>query len=163
MYKEIQKTKLRALTLVEVVVYLALFGVLSLVIVQFFVRIYEYQKDLESKEDLYKALLFTNEHIAKSFEEYESVNAVSSIFSNDAGVLRLENSAEYIIYSTANLHLIANRDGVESHLTNSDIYVTKFFIEEIVYDSEVVGVDVEIDFIDSNNNNSLTLENYYQF
>lgn len=162
MNRELVKTKFKALTLVEVVVYLALFGILSLVIVQFFVRIYEYQKDLESKEELYKAMLFTNEHLSQSFEEYESVNGASSVFSSDNGILRLEDGADYLVYSVDNLHLTVDKNGIESNITNSDIYVTKFFLEDIVYESGIVGVNVEIIFFDSNNNNSVTFENYYE-
>ncbi len=139
--------KLKALSIVEVLVYFALFGVIFLGIINFMISVRATNTSAEQRNLLGKNTIYVMNHLNSSFEVTNSINSASSIFNNDNGkiVLNLNGkTVEYFLVSGV-LHFVDN--GTDYVLTNTDFDLTRFYCEQIKnYRDEEVGVRFSLTF-----------------
>lgn len=124
--------KLKGMTLIETMIYIALYGVIFAAIVSFALTIAEMNKTAEQKNEIQRTIMFIDEHLSKSISKYKIVNDANSIFNNNNGVLNISNNTDTLIYSTNSNSLIVNRNNITNPLTNPNVKITKFFIQNVI-------------------------------
>lgn len=136
--------KFNAVTLLESIIYLALFGAIFLVIIQFAFSIGDTNKTSDLSNEIHRASIFLQEHLFESFKTALAIDTAMSQFEDDKGVLRLTTPTGFIEYTTSNGILSVNRDNVVSPITNANLNVERFNITRI-NDSEGNAVAAEIE------------------
>lgn len=107
--------KYKGITLVESIIYLSLFGLVFVAIIQFFVSTIYANKNTRSLQRIENTAIFLNDHFLEEFQDATNVTIISySHFEIDVDGVSYD-------YSIVNDRLIAN-DG-------ADTAVTPFFIQ----------------------------------
>jgi len=144
MVHKLKKSKfnLKAVTLVESIVYLALFGAIFLVIIQFAVTIGSSNDKSIANNELQRSLIFINEHINDTFTESSSVDKDNSVFNSTEGRLRFNTTSGYMEYTIEQGDLIFDNNGVQTNtISNPEYNITNFYIEPVfAKDGSVTGV-----------------------
>ncbi|KXK08710.1 MAG: hypothetical protein QY330_00610 [Candidatus Dojkabacteria bacterium] len=137
--------KLKAVTLVEAIIYLAVFGVLFLIVVQFMFSISEANSRSSLRNEIDRNVLFLTNHFQDNFAEATSINASLSQFANDNGVLRLTDNGEYYEYRLNSGRVQFNRNGVQNYLTMANIDINQLRFDRVEYlDGSLTGARVTI-------------------
>lgn len=144
----------KAITLLETIIYLALFAVIFVAIIQFYFMMARNNRVAQERVEMHKIILFVNQHFSESFEEASSIDLDNSVFHNDNGVLRILTDGEYLEYSLSSSRIIVDNNGDINYLTPESFGVLSFRFEEIL-DSEDnnVGIRVVILFQSKNYEN----------
>lgn len=155
-----------AITLIEVLVYLALFGTIFTVVVMLLVQMREQNGLAIQTIKVEQNAIFIDEHINLSIEATNTLSELESAFETDNGKLHLilDNSSE-IKYELAGGVLYLNRDGVTVPLSNSSVYITEFRVSPVLdEESEIKGVRVAFELTGSINDRVIkSWENFYRF
>ena len=85
--------KVKGMSLIETIIYLALFGLIFATITQFSLSIAEANRNAEYKNAIEKNIIFIDEVISKSFEQSDAIDVNNSFFEQTNGKLKLTNSA----------------------------------------------------------------------
>jgi len=138
----------KGITLLESLIYLALFAVVFIGVIQFTFTISDSNESTEQIEKTEKASIFIMNHLNDSFNKAESVDAINSTFSDDNGVLRLTTAGGYFEYKIISGQLNFVDSGVTGDfITNPDFLMEKFNLEQVLDSKDVlVGVRVIIEF-----------------
>jgi hypothetical protein len=92
--------KLKAITLVETLVYLALFGIFFITVMQFLFFLQEFESNAESRLLLNQNSIFLSEHLKETLKDTKSVDLANSQLDQDLGKLRIiKNDNTYVEYS----------------------------------------------------------------
>ncbi len=136
------KNNKKGFTLIEAIVYMALFAVVFTTIVEFAITVGQYNGDSGLKITIDRASIFINQHINESFKNSQSINVANSTFDNDNGVLVLNSTAGNITYRLNNNRLIVNKNGADYYLSGSDLQIIKLYFEQVKvsHSNKVVGV-----------------------
>ena len=129
--------KLKGITLVETLVYLALFGIIFTVMVEFSISIAQSNRSAELRQHLDRAKTFIIEHIDNSFLDTNSIDLNNSVFNNDQGKVRLNNLG-YFEYYLENGVLKFNNTGTVYFEPKGTIEVTSIFGKKMA-NIEVAG------------------------
>ena len=139
--------KEQGITLIEVVIYLALFAILFVVVVEFTLAVSERNRNARARTEVERSLIFALEHIEDAFDNAQSIDAGSSIFHSDNGVLVLTVSGEQVMYSLTADTLEYSRTAGSFNLTGPRISVDVFRLEEILDESSaVIGARITLLF-----------------
>mgnify|MGYP001316354038 CR=1 FL=1 len=145
----IKKSKnLIGLTLIEVLVYLALFGMFFTVMIQFFFFVNDSNQLSGETLKLDRSVIFITQHLEDSFKKsteiIESPSVPATVFNDDNGILNLTSTTN-LSYSVNSGTLTFN--GVD--ITRSDITVSKFYLEKIrnSSDTETIGVRITLNLV----------------
>jgi hypothetical protein len=144
--------KLKGMTIVEVLVYFALFGVIFISIIEFMISIRATNTIAVQRNELEKNSIFVMNHFNSNFDKTNSINVGSSVFNNDNGKIVLNLSGGTVEYSLVNgvLHYLEN--GTDYVLTNTDFTLSKFYLEQVLNSqNQLVGVRFNITFQSSKN------------
>lgn len=140
------RRKVAAATLLEMIVYVALFGVIFISVVEFTLTMQEYDQNAVYYNDLERSAVFVNQHIRQTFRQGKLIKPATSVFDNDNGQLVLTSTNNIdITYKLVNGELMINRSSVDNPITPSSIRVTKLRFTKIV-DSEGKEVGTEIEY-----------------
>lgn len=144
-YYEKKKLK-KGFTLIEAIVYLALFGIVFLTIVQFTFAMAAQNKDNEDQIIVEREVIFLNEHLNESFTNTQSINEGSTVFNNDTGSLFLTTSSGLISYTIVDGSLIFNSGSVTEQLTSVGIRIDKFHLERVrsAKTGNLIGARIEL-------------------
>ena len=120
------------LTLLETVLYLALFAVLFVVVLEFTMAVAESNRGARARGDVETSIMFIVQHVEDSFTEASSVDSLNSVFYSDNGDMRLVSSS-----GTARYYLDAGQlqfvdGGITTPLTGPHVSVDRFYFEEIL-------------------------------
>lgn len=156
--------KYRGVTLLETLIYIGLFGVVFITLIQFMISIGDNNQDVAERTDAARYKLFLYEHIEESIDWTVSINEVNSIFDVPNGILYLDNGADYIEYELSNGQLIVERSGgIPIAITPANISVTSFTIDELYgIDSQLIGVEVEVVYTIKNSRLEGSLNHLYR-
>jgi hypothetical protein len=125
------KTKRKAITLIETVVYLALFSAIFIVIVQFGLRILSFNSFSLHSNEIQKAGLFTRQHFRSQFGQAVSINEAESVFDTSPGTLTLSLGSGDVTYSVLDSRL-AQQSGANTYYLTPDGYnVTQLMFEPL--------------------------------
>lgn len=138
---EQNKKTYEGLTLVETILYLALFAIIFFTVMQFVLAIGENNRRAMARSRVETSQIFVLEHLQESFAVAESVNDVGSLFDDDSGVLLLNLPSGSRQYSLNNGRIMYESGGVSVPLTAPDVVVSRFYLEEVLNAaSATVGV-----------------------
>lgn len=136
------RKKLKGMTLIEVLVYLAIFGMFFVVMINFFFFVEDNNQLSGEALKIDRAIILLSQHFEDSFEKTTSVG-VSTVYNNNNGALYLVGSPN-LNYTVLNSKLQFN-DGLSTkQITRDDVEVTKFLLEQIRDNSDTIIIGVEI-------------------
>lgn len=138
--------RLSGSTLLEMIVYVALFGVIFISVVQFTITMSEYDQNAIYYNDIERSSVFLNQHLRQNFREAKAIKTQGSVFDNDNGQLVLTSVANIdITYRLNNGRITAHRN-TELPLIPQTVRATQLrFTRVLNTDGELVGVEVEYD------------------
>jgi hypothetical protein len=156
----IEKVKVvKGLTLVETMIYLALFALIFFVVMNFVMAVAENNRIATARGRIETSLIFLLEHLQENFDVVDSINGTGSVFENDAGVLQLTLSSTTMQYSLSNGRVMYDYSGVSVPLTPPDVQVNKFYLEQVLNtESALSGVRFTIVITTEENDATETIE-----
>ena len=132
------------MTLIETTVYLALFGVAFLLIVEFGLRMSEYQRLSLNRTEIQKAVIVINQEFLSSIDTANSIDATSE-FDTNKGNLILNTDSGNVTFGVSNNKLIKTDSTEQINLTSDDQIVSNFIFSEILSDEgEIAGVSIDL-------------------
>lgn len=138
------RNRLKGITLIETVVYIAIFSIIIFMILNFMLTTQESTQRTERRAMLYKTSQFLVQHLEDSFDSVINIDTNNSIFNSNQGVLEMiydtESKQYYISDSTMYYNGIA--------ISPDSVNVSSFNIEPVYQENtEVIGVRVNIDLV----------------
>ena len=124
--------RIKGISLVETVLYVALFGVIFSAIIGFSLTIGESNRNANLRNSIERDAVFLDEHITESFLISDNIDKAVTIFNQNAGRIKIYSATNSFTYSLSNGRLIINRNGVQNYLTGTDVNVSEFLIEEVL-------------------------------
>jgi len=105
--------RIEGLTLVEMILYLALFAIIFLAVMQFVLAIAENNRVAMARTRVETSQIFVLEHIRESFDTVDSIDEIGSVFESDSGVLQLSLMGNIRQYSLSNGRIMYESGGGE--------------------------------------------------
>jgi hypothetical protein len=145
-YKKIKfKTKKSAFTLVESLLYLALFATIFVTIIEFSFLVSRYNKDAEIHIVTERSVVFVNQHIIETFKTVQSIDEVNSTFDSNSSVITLNTASGSIKYSVLGNRLVVTKAGQNYFLSGIDYTVEKFYAEKVKSAKDVlIGIRLSV-------------------
>lgn len=138
---------IKGMTLIEILLYLALFSIFFLVMVEFFLFVNQSNQLSSETLKLDRSVIFLTQHLEDSFEK-KSFTSITDIEESDLDELELYDSAvpEYTYkVGDEDGELQFNDGSGNVQITRSDIIVDKFSLEEILDNEDtVIGAKITI-------------------
>ncbi|MFZ6021983.1 MAG: type II secretion system protein [Patescibacteria group bacterium] len=157
--------KTAAFTLIETILYLALFNIIFFVVITWAISLAQNNRTAEYKNALEKNAIFVTSHLKDSFQEANSLDPANSTYNSDNGKVRVSKLASYKEYYLQN-QVLKVTDGVNTHdLTDQFVHVTKFNVVPIQNAlGTVTGANITVQFT-AEKYPQLTkeIESYYAF
>jgi type II secretory pathway component PulJ len=149
--KNINTNKYIAVSLLETLVYIAIFSILFISVVQYLFIVSESSDTTQKRLELARFKLYAYQHLETSFEQAESIDTDLSTFEDNSGVLYLvdETGGTFTLeYSTNAGILEFSRDGGSAvELSSNNIVIDRLYFDEVYgLDSTLNGVQVDMDF-----------------
>lgn len=156
-------TNQKGVTLMEVLIYLAIFGVLFLTIVQFTLFVQENNSLAQQRNQIEKNVLFIDQNLQDTFYE-ANINEAQSLFEDDDGYILMQKDSEQIRIFLDQGDLKKQTPNGTFDLNYSSLQVTRLYLEKITNtEDEIVGIKInlEIQSTDDDRNTS-QLETLYK-
>jgi hypothetical protein len=149
--------KYKGITIIESVVYLGVFAIIFVGMMQFFFMIGRSNQAVEDQVLIEKNILLITQHTNDSFVDGFSIDETSSTFDDDNGVLVInldELGLSKITYSIENKKIQFENESTEKNsLTRTVVDVRKMRYQLIKNSDDIsVGVRVEYEFFIENSN-----------
>jgi len=139
-----QSKKLKGTTLIEIVIYLGLFGFIFTTIILFFYAISEFNRNNKYTIDVEKQSIFVVEHLEESFKKANTIDQLNSQFDSDNGSLTLiKSDGSTIKYSISNNRVLSTTTTTD-YLTSADFTITKLRFEKVLNGTTLIGVKFEL-------------------
>lgn len=132
--------KLKGVTLIETMLYIGLFSIILLMVLNFMLSTQEATLKNNRRGTVYKTSEFLTQHLTSSFENALSISNINSVFGNTNGLLELTFSDGSKQYSLSNSTLFFG----SVRLTPPDISVTQFLLEPIYNGDPNIPIAVRI-------------------
>ncbi len=140
--------KLKAITIFEVLIYLALFGVIFVAIVQFVIAVRDSNSMAEYRSELEKVNIYTMNHLNSSFSVANDISDADSVFLADEGKIRLILSSKFVEYYLDEGVLYYNDNGTVHNITNPDYIINRLYFEKIENnDGELKGIRCNLEIV----------------
>lgn len=157
-----QIKRVEGFTLVETILYLALFAIIFFTVMQFVLAIAENNRKAMARTRVETSLLFLLEHIEESFDNVDSISEAGSVFGNDFGVLQLSHFGIVRQYSVSSGRIMYNTGGVSVPVTPPDVIVTAFYLEKVGNEEGILsGVRITIEITTEEQDAIETIETAY--
>lgn len=138
------KNRLKGITLIETMLYIGLFSVIIIIVLNFMLSTQEATQKTQSRSDVHRVAEFVSQHINHSFNKTLSVNPLTSIFDSSQGVLDLqftEGSKQYTI-SNSRLYF----DGIP--ITPTNVTINSFTVQPVYKGTDtIIGIKTDIDIL----------------
>gem|GEM_PF-1382618 len=132
-------------TLVEVLVYLALFAMIFVTFIRLFWYVSENNQRATYRGELDRSSMFVFEHLNTVVDNASSINDELSSFATEEGVLSMQVNGAEVSYSLANGVLFYQSGGVATPITSEKYGVERFYLEQVLNSSdELIGVRVTL-------------------
>lgn len=137
-------TKKSAFTLLELVVYMGVFSIVFIVVVQFGFNVAEANKSASSTLEIERTTTLISQHFTETFETYDEIDQLLSDVDN-AERVRFVNNTSYIEYRIENSRFLVERDGVENFITKLDFSIQNLDFEYIFSQdlTQVIGLSID--------------------
>lgn len=151
MIKNLEK---KGITLIEVIVYLAIFGIFFTTIMQFYFSLSEYNRLASERSELQKSIILIDQHLNQSIKEADSIDDANSLFNNPDGILRFTLAGGYYEYNIINSRLNFDNNGTDFYLIDPQQVINSFTVSAVEdSDEEIVGVKIVLEISYANNPN----------
>ena len=148
--------KLKGITIAETLIYLALFGIIFIAIVEFFITMRDNNRITIEKINLEKVTLYLTNHISDGFKNSIGIDENNSVFAQDASKIRILKNGKYIEYSLQNNSIIYSDNGTVLTILDPDYRVTRLFMEKILNDKNILqGIRLEMTIVSIKNANDI--------
>ncbi len=133
----------KGVSLIETILYLALFAIIFTSVVSFMLAVSENNRIAKARNRVESSMIFVTEHISESFDLATSIDVDETVFEDSSGVLTLVTPSGLVEYSVDSGRLMYNSGGSSTPLTIPDIVVTNCYLEQVLdKTSEVVGIRI---------------------
>jgi len=137
--------KLKAITLVESTIYLALFGIMFIAIMQFVITMRDNNRVAIEKVDLERVVIFLTNHISDTTKNATSIDETNSIFAQNDGKLIIIKDENTYEYKLENGSLIYTDNSTPIMILDPDYKVTRFYLEKIYNNqNSLLGTRLEL-------------------
>jgi len=155
--------KLRAFTLIETILYLALFNVIFFAVITWAITLTQSNRNAEYKNAVEKNAMFLTEHLNDTFKRGLTVDAANSTFNDASGKVRVTFSAGYFEYQRSGSMLRVTDGAATYDLTDRFVQITNFTVSPVMLeDSTIVGVKIRISLLaEKFPTVTKTIESYY--
>lgn len=151
----------RGMTLIETVLYVALFALIFTTVITFALAIGESNKKAQERNVLSRSLLFVSSHLTSTFETADSINDSGCVFNDNNGRVSMVDEGLSVVYSLSDGRLIFTSPAGSSHLTPSGLTVTRFLIQPVyTRSSELTGIRVSLDVAGSNGQEEMLVSSF---
>lgn len=164
MHKLKQIKKLAGITLIELMLYIAIFGALFTSVTYLYITISQGNSMTEDSLEINKNIIFVTEHLNQTFSDVVSISSGGSTFDNDNGVLLVNNGTTNLTYQINNQHLQYN-DGSQNYYLNTELLTIDRFYLQRIEDSASNLIGVKVTFRLTSKINGMTQDyeaSYYQ-
>lgn len=120
------RKKIKALSLIEVIVYLAIFAVIFTAIVLFVIGVRDTNQRSEMHNQLYKSVLFMTHNLNEKSSTASAIVLDQSILNDDNGKIVMVLDGNNVSFERLNNKLYFTAGGVSTNLTDAEITVNKF-------------------------------------
>ncbi len=137
--------RLKAFTLIETILYLALFNVIFFSVITWAISLSQSNRNAEFKNAVEKNAIFITEHLNDTFQKGLTIDSVNSTFDDADGKIRITSATGYLEYRrNGNLFTVTNGTSIYS-LSDAFVQVTNFRVEPvIVQPNTYVGAKITI-------------------
>ena len=148
----------KGMTLIETVLYIALFGLIFLSMMTFVLATAEKNRIAAERVAVQRTRIFVQEHLNEVIDDAVSIDAVGSMFDVDSGVLVVNHSAGTGTYQISDSRLVYTTGAETNPVTISDIEVTRFYLEQVLDRAGgLTGVRVTMEFVSKDNHSEDTM------
>ncbi|PIY16828.1 hypothetical protein COZ14_04925 [Candidatus Dojkabacteria bacterium CG_4_10_14_3_um_filter_Dojkabacteria_WS6_41_9] len=157
--------KLRAFTLIETLLYLALFNVIFFAVMTWAIALSQNNRDAEYKNAVEKNAILVSEHINDSFQKGLSVDSANSNFDSASSKVRILFDTGYFEYQSNGGVLTVTNETTTFALTDKFVNVTNFTVAPvIVQPNTIVGARITVTFVaEKFPTETKTIQSYYAF
>ena len=127
--------KLKGITLLETLLYIAIFSSILFVIIGFMLSTQEASLRNERRSNIHQTSQFVIQHFSDTFTKIREIDINSSVFNNDNGLLSYSYSDGNHKYSLINGKLVYDF----TPITPSNIIITKFSIEPLYNRKNIIS------------------------
>jgi hypothetical protein len=150
------KIKLKAITAVESVIYLALFGLIFIAVMEFVITVRGNSQVSLEKVNMEKVIIYINNHISDSFVNSTNIDDLNSVYENDNGKIRIIKATGYKEYSLVGDEFSFNNNGNEIEILDPDYNIEKLRFDKILNNSnELKGIRMELSIVSIKNPNNI--------
>jgi len=140
------KTDYKSMSLLETLLYVALFGLIFISIFEFFLFTAEKNQVATERIEIERTVLFIEEHLQDTINRGESIDEVNSIFDQDSGKVRIIINGGYGEYRIVSGKLVYDEDATVNDLIPSRFTVSRLYVEKVLDSAaEVTGVRLTIE------------------
>ncbi len=158
------KTTIKALTLVETVIYMALFSFLMMMVMQFVFIVDKANDTGFKKNELERSVVFISQHLKESFNSSNGIDEINTLINDNNGVLTLNHNGSQIKYSIDGQKIMVTRGTNTNYITTGDYVVEQFLLEPVLNtDGSLEGLKVTIKITDKKDEAiSRSFSSYYK-
>jgi len=136
----------KSMTLLETLLYVALFGLIFISIFEFFLFTAEKNQVATERVEIERAVVFIEEHMKDTIGRSESVGEVNSIFDLDQGKVRIIINGGYGEYRLEGGKLVYDENGTVNDIIPSRYTISKLYVEKVLDSAlEIKGIRVTIE------------------
>jgi hypothetical protein len=139
--------KLTAFTLIETVLYLALFNVIFLSVIGFTISMTESNRKAEYANAIEKNAIFISEHVQQTFSKANAIDAPNTTYLDSNGKIRLQVLGGFKEYSLLNGVVVVGNGTTITPISDSLVTITSFFVEPVTTSTGLqTGAKITINF-----------------
>lgn len=142
------KTKASGTSLMETVIYLAIFTVMSIVVINSFIIIVASMSLIKTNHDLLGSGQQAMERISYEIRNSKNIDLTNSTFDSNESVLRLidADGSSYVVIEKNNSNIkLSNQDGFVGNLISNNLSANSLVFRKIsTTNSEAVKIEIEL-------------------
>ena len=139
-------TKEDGMTLIETVLYIALFAIIFMSVMNFAFSVTEHNQEAEARTMIQRSIIQIQEHLTEKIDSATSIDTIASVFEVDNGVLSMTVSGSSAVYQISDGRLTYSTGGNSTPISSSKMIVTRFYIQEVLGRADqVTGVRITME------------------
>jgi len=151
----IKGEKLKAITIVETLIYLFLFALIFILVMEFVITLRANNQISLEKVNLEKVIIYINNHLSDSFKNNIGIDENNSIFASDSGKIRILKTAGYKEYTQTNGIFTYNDNGNTLVILDPDFRIDKLRFDKILDSNNLLqGIRMELRIVSVKNINN---------
>lgn len=142
----------KGFTLVEIIIYLALFALIFIMIIEFAIFIRQANSSASNATKLDNSSIFASQSISSYLNNISTIDLLNSSLEDDNGVLSfLTNTGQNLIIEINNARLRINNNGFVNFITPEGVQITRLRFTPIytsdIQSNKIIGINVSLKLI----------------